>query len=150
MLDHFLESQSKCCLDWNLAVPLEKYKGIWMDIHLVQCVDWWLEPDKDIFLKDNWDFHLDPHLNLQIPALCLVICLNLCLEWYLECILEIMFDTFLNIFCTSISMVLGFAFGNHFDRSIGLLFCYSIDLELGTLIGIMMRPLLDNNMGKYI
>ena len=56
----------------------------------------------------------------------------------------------MTIFGLSIDVVLGLALGNSFDASIGPLLCYLDDLSLGTLIGMLMGPLLSNYMGRYL
>ena len=56
----------------------------------------------------------------------------------------------MNLFGISIGVVLGLALGNYFDTSIGSLIFYSVYLELGTLIGNMMEPLLGSYMGRYL
>ena len=50
----------------------------------------------------------------------------------------------------SIDVVLGLALGNSFDASIRLFLCYLDDLSYGTLIGMLMGPLLSNYMGRYL
>ena len=50
----------------------------------------------------------------------------------------------------SIGVILGLALGNYFDTSIGSLICYSVDLELVTLIGTLMGSLFGNYLGMSL
>ena len=48
-------------------------KDIWLESNLANWLDLLLALEKYIWLYYHWDFHLDPHLNLQILEL---ICLS--------------------------------------------------------------------------
>ena len=72
------------------------------------------------------------------------------LELYLACFLKILLDPCLTLFHICIGVVLGLALGNSFDTLIGFLLCNSFGLELGTLIGTIMRPLLINYMVRSL
>ena len=116
-------------------------KNLWMEFHLDHWLAWWLAMEKDLWLDYHWELYLDHHLTLQI------------LDWlalYLSYLLEILLYLFLTLFGISIGVVLGLTLVNYFDTPIGSLLWYSVDLELGTLIVTLMRPLLENKMGRSI
>ena len=67
---------------------------------------------------------------------------------YFAFLLGILLDPCLNIFGISIGVVLILEPGNYFDNSIGSLLCYSVELALGTLYGMLTGVLLGNYLGR--